>query len=112
MHLAAAVRVLAAGARRRAGLAELAVAQPVLLEAQEAGLGRPGEVALLEPARADELLVWLVLLHACCHCRLVVGGPVGVGAVAELVEGARLGAGGEQEGGDCDELHGCFCFWI
>lgn len=109
MHLAAAVRVLAARARRRAGLAELAVAEPVLLEAQEAGLGVAGEVALLEAARADELLVRLALLHARRHGRVVVGGAVGVGAVAELVEGACLGAGGEEEGGDDGELHGC-CF--
>lgn len=98
MQLAGATRVLAARARRRAGLAELAVAEPVLLEAQEAGLGVPGEVALLEPARADELLVRLALDRAGFHGRLVVGGAVGVGAVAELVEGACLGAGGEEEG--------------
>lgn len=67
-------------------------------------------MALLEPARADELLVWLVLVHASCQRRFVVGGAVGVGAVAELVERASLGAGGEEEGGDSDELHDCCVF--
>lgn len=111
MHLAAAVRVLASRASRRAGLTHLAVAEPVLLKVEETGLGVAREVALLEPARADELLVWLALIHARLHRGGVVGGSVCMGAVAELVEGARLGAGGEEEGGDDGELHGCCLFF-
>lgn len=98
MHLATAVRVLAARASRRAGLAELAVAEPVLLEVEETGLGVAREVALLEPACANELLVWLALIHARLHRGGVVGGSICISAVAELVEGARLSAGGEEEG--------------
>lgn len=64
MQLAAAARVLPRRPRGRAGLAEAAVVEPVVLEAQEAGVGVAGEVALLQPARADELLVWLALPEA------------------------------------------------
>lgn len=96
MQLGTAVRVLPRGAGRRAGLAEVAVVEPVLLEAEEPGVGGSCEVALLEPGNAGELLVWFALGHARRDCRLVVWGPVGVGAVAELVERTCLSAGGEE----------------